>query len=216
MGPSERCSRSSSGSAGSDRMEAQYPDALAYLEQFEKQLRSRAAFKRYFTRKQNGQVKETGPFWSMFNVGDYTLAEHKVIWKDIAGDFAAAVLSPGEKLPLPAHTAMLLPCPSPDEAHYVCGLLNSVPARALIAGYVATHISTHTTKVVHVPPYEPSNPLHAAVSTSSREAHKRVDAGQDADQEAVDRAAAALWGLDEDELATMQDFLRRWLKLDLR
>lgn len=101
MGPSERCSRSSSGSAGSDRMEAQYPDALAYLEQFEKQLRSRAAFKRYFTRKQNGQVKETGPFWSMFNVGDYTLAEHKVVWKDIAGDFAAAVLSPGEKLPPP-------------------------------------------------------------------------------------------------------------------
>lgn len=197
------------------RMEVEYPGALAYLRQFEDHLRSRAAFKRYFMRKQGGQTRETGPYWSMFNVGDYTLAEHKVVWKDIAADFAAAVLPAGSPLPLPAHTVMLLPCSSAEEAHYVCGLLNSVPARALIAGYVATHISTHTTKIVHVPSYVPSDPRHSAISGASLLAHQRVGAGEPVDQEQVDQAAAAVWGLDDDELATMRDFLRRWLKQDL-
>ncbi|KAA0272493.1 MAG: SAM-dependent DNA methyltransferase [Acidobacteria bacterium] len=197
------------------RMQTEFPGALSYLAQFEDHLRSRAAIRRYFTRKEGIETRETGPYWSMFNVGDYTLAEHKVVWKDIASDFAAAVLPPTDPIPLPAHTVMLLPCSSSDEAHYVCGLLNSVPARALIAGYVATHISTHTTKVVVVPSFEASDSRHFAVSSASREAHRRVDAGESADQGAVDDAAAAVWGLDAGELATMRDFLRRWLKQDL-
>ncbi|HEY79633.1 MAG TPA: N-6 DNA methylase, partial [Caldilineae bacterium] len=57
-----------------------YPKSWAYLKRFEGPLRERSGFKRYFTRKRGKQVIETGPFYSMFNVGDYTFAPWKVVW----------------------------------------------------------------------------------------------------------------------------------------
>jgi hypothetical protein len=58
-----------------------YPRTYGYLKHFEKVLRERAAFKRYFTRKDRyNKVVETGPFYSMFDVGTYTFAPWKVVW----------------------------------------------------------------------------------------------------------------------------------------
>lgn len=198
-----------------DRMADEYPGAWRFLSQFEQQLRRRAAFKRYFTREVGGKKVETGPYWSMFNVGDYTLAPNKVVWKDIAGDFAAAVIEASDPLALPTHTVMLVACESADEAHYVCGALNSMPARTLIAAYVATHISTHTTQVVHVPQFDPADSDHTALAEASRAAHAAIAAGEDPDQGAVDRAASALWDIGDDELKLVRDFHASWLKRDL-
>lgn len=198
-----------------DVMQAEFPSALRYLEQFEHELRSRAAFKRFFTRGRGASRTETGAYWSMFNVGEYTLAPHKVLWKDIAGDFAAAVLEGDEPLALPGHTLMLVACESATEAHYLCGALNSAPPRALIAAYVATHISTHPTQVVHVPAFRPDDAAHEALADASRGAHAAVAAGKAPDQEAVDLAAAPLWGLTEADVRAMREFLSSWLKQDL-
>lgn len=53
-------------------MQKTHPKAYMYLKKFERTLRARAAFKRYFTRPVSGatRVEETGPFYSMFNVGE--------------------------------------------------------------------------------------------------------------------------------------------------
>jgi hypothetical protein len=62
-------------------MQTQYPRTYGYLKHFEKVLRERAAFKRYFTRKDRyNKVVETGPFYSMFDVGTYTFVPWKVVW----------------------------------------------------------------------------------------------------------------------------------------
>jgi hypothetical protein len=62
-------------------LQENYPRTYGYLKRFEEVLRKRAAFKRYFTRKdKNNRIVETGPFYSMFGVGPYTFAPWKVVW----------------------------------------------------------------------------------------------------------------------------------------
>ena len=66
-------------------LKTRYPRTYSYLKRFEQVLRKRAAFKRYFTHKdKNGHIVETGPFYSMFDVGDYTFALWKVVWREVA------------------------------------------------------------------------------------------------------------------------------------
>jgi len=63
-----------------------HPLTWAYLRKFEKQLRARKAFQKFFDPKSD-------PFYSMYSVGEYTLARHKVVWMDISLTMKAAVLS---------------------------------------------------------------------------------------------------------------------------
>jgi hypothetical protein len=53
-------------------MRAKYPRTLAYLEGFRELLASRAAYRRY---------QQKGPFYAMYNVGPYTVAPIKVVWR---------------------------------------------------------------------------------------------------------------------------------------
>jgi SAM-dependent methyltransferase len=198
----------------SQTMSDTYPQTLAFLAQFEKLLRARAAFRRYYTRGKGGSRVETGPYWSMFNVGTYTLAPYKVVWKDIATEFAAAVVESSDSIVVGTHTVMEIACSSADEAHYISGLLNSTPARTLVASYVATHISTHTVQVLHVPRFDLSVKMHRALAEASRAAHAAVAAGQPPNERAVDAAARRLWGLTTQDIDSMHEYLDRLLKRD--
>src|SRR5208337_949091 len=129
-------------------LQANYPKTWAYLKRFEDDLRGRAAFKRFFTRTQKGRVVETGPFYSMFNAGEYTLAPWKVVWKYIASEFTCAVLAPpeqkGKKICIPDHRLIAVECPNREEAHYVAGALNSLCSRLFTRAYmIETQLSTH-------------------------------------------------------------------------
>ena len=53
-------------------MQTKYPRTLAYLERFHELLASRAAYRRY---------QQSGPFYAMYNVGPYTVAPIKVVWR---------------------------------------------------------------------------------------------------------------------------------------
>ena len=197
-------------------MQTSYPGALSFLADFERELRARAAFKRYFTRREHARVVETGPYWSMFDVGEYTLAPFKVVWKDQASEFAAAVMPPGSPLPLPNHKVILVACEGEDEAHYLCGALNSLPVRLFVASYVIeTQISTHTVKNVHIPRFDTGKRAHAELVRASRAAHLAVAAAKPPDEAAVDMAAAKLWGITRAELKAMWTFLDTLRKRDL-
>jgi hypothetical protein len=197
-------------------MRTRYPGALAFLELFKTELRSRAAFKKYFTKKQNGKLVDAAPYWSMFDVGRYTLAAHKVVWKDQTSDFAAAVMPLDQPIPLPNHKVILTQCESDEEAHYLCGALNSIPARVFVAAYaVETQISTHSVKYIHIPRFATSVSEHLALVSASRAAHASVAKGEEANQGAVDQAAAALWGLTTSEIDAMRAFFDRLKKRDL-
>lgn len=110
-----------------DRMQNQYPKTYSYLKRFEAVLRSRAAFKRYF--------KADAPFYSLFDIGEYSFAPWKVVWTRI-GKVEAAVAGPFEGKPcVPQDTVTLVACGSEEEAHFLAGAVNSAPFQFVIQSY---------------------------------------------------------------------------------
>jgi hypothetical protein len=192
-------------------MRDRWPLTYAYFKRFEKELRARSGFRKYF--------KPDDPFYSMYNVGPPTFAEYKAVWREQAARLTAAVvgLSTASKHPLaiiPDHKIMLVSCVSQQSASFVCALLNSSPSRYIVAAYVIeTQTSTHVLDHVKVPVFNPKSALHRRLARLSQWAHKaaaRGDAKRVAEIEAeVDEAAAELWGITARELRTIQKALRQ-------
>ena len=119
------------------QMRTRCPRTLAYLERFRELLLSRAAYRRYQRR---------GPFYAMYNVGPYTVAPVKVVWRRMDRRLNAAVVEPSladaarptvaafwARPPIPQETCVLTACESTDEAHYLSAMLNSAPINDLAA-----------------------------------------------------------------------------------
>ena len=181
-----------------DAMLRQYPHAYAYLERFRQVLSGRAAYRRY---------QSKAPFYSMYDVGLYTLAPVKVVWRRMDRRVSAAVVEPlddpvlGPRPVIPQETCVLVAAQSPDEAHYLCALLNS----AVVGFLVASH-SVRGGKGFGTPSmldylrlrrFDPENAAHRELAALSREAHQRAAQGADWSdlQCRIDRMAAELWGL---------------------
>ncbi len=180
-------------------MERDYPKAHSYLTRFEGILQSRPAYHRYFT--------DDDPFWSMFNVSSFTFAPWKVVWREQAALFTAAVIGPKDGRPVvPDHKLMMVEAGSPREARYICAALNSAPATLAVYAYaIEISTNTHVLENVAVPRYSPRDPLHRRLSDLSEAAHTAASEG-DAERVSsieaeIDVSAARLWGLSESELA---------------
>jgi len=180
------------------QMQVGHPKAYSYLKRFEELLRKRAAFKRYF--------RAEAPFYSIFNIGDYTFARWKVVWREQASALTAAVVGCMEGRPvIPDHKLMMVDVTSRPEAHFLCAALNSSPARFVVAAYaVEIQMDTHILENVAVPRFSPENGVHVRLAELSEAAHKAAAKG-DAEEakrveEEVDRWAAKLWGLTDEEL----------------
>jgi hypothetical protein len=180
-----------------DTMTARYPRALAYLARFEDLLRERAAYRRYF--------RPVDPWWSVFDVGDYTFAPWKVVWRQIAGDLAAAVVGPVDGKPVvPQHTVALVGLPTEEEAHYLAGLLNAGPAAAAIRSFSSAgtkgFAAPHALARLRVPGFDPGDALHRRIAALSRAFHEAAASPGSEPAASEDRelrdAASALWGLD--------------------
>lgn len=202
-----------------EAVQRNWPKAWVYLKRFERPLRQRSGFRRYFTRKdKDGRMVETGPFYSMFNVSDYTFAPWKVVWRYIATEMTTAIIgtdTQSDKIVVPDHRLMIVPLENEMEAHYVVGALNSSIGRFIVASFIiGTQISTHVLEKVCVPCYDPANPTHQRLAELSRRAHELAPAAHGGDEgaqatlaqveEQVDQAAAGLWGLMAEELADIR------------
>ncbi len=164
-------------------MRLTYRKALDYFREYKTQLAARSSYRRYHLAR-NGT--ELAPYYSLWNVGPYTFAHHKVAWREVQEpqQFYASYIGPktdpflGEALAIPDHKLYFVPCETAEEAHYLCGFLNSPAVRAFIMGYaIDTQIATHITEYINIPPYDPSNSLHkelsdlsSAISTARRAA----------------------------------------------
>jgi SAM-dependent methyltransferase len=196
-------------------LRSRYPRVYGYLKKFEKTLRERAAFKRYFTRRdRGGGIIESGPFYSMFDVGDYTFAPWKVVWREQGSSMTAGVVGLEDGKPtVPDHKCMLVDCRTPGEAYYVCALLNSSLCVAAVLGYaVEIQMDPHILKRIRIPRFDPKNRVHRRLADLSARAHEaarhddgRALTGLEAE---VDRFAARLWELTDEELAEIRRSLR--------
>jgi hypothetical protein len=196
-------------------MKRQYPKTFAYFKQFEGDhkkplrgtLRARSGYRQYF--------KPTDPFYSIYNVGPYTMSPWKVLWPEVGHSVRAGVCGPSEvekvKPSLPDHTIVAVPCESGSEAHFIAALLNSSPARVAAAAYIVLHPSPHIMQNIAVPRFGKDKANHARLAELSRECHAAVakgDAGAlTALEDEVDITAARIWGITDDELGFIQDAL---------
>jgi len=195
-------------------MQTNYPYTYGYLKRFEEVLRERAAFKRYFTRKdKNGRIVETGPFYSMFDVGIYTFAPWKVVWREQASTMTASVVGPKDGKPVvPDHKLMLVDCASEDEAHFVCASLNSSIGQMVAVSYaVEIQMDPHILEHIRIPRFDPKNPVHCRLAELSMQAYEAAKIGDEIRlreiEAEIDLWAAKLWDLTDDELRDIQQSL---------
>jgi len=206
-------------------MAANYPRTLAYLRHFEGLLRSRAAYRRY----QEGKA-----FYSMYNVGSYTVAPLKVVWRRMDRQIRAAVVAEaedpalGRRAVVPQETCVLIAVDTVAEAHYVCAVLNSAMVDFLVASHSVGGGKGFGTPgildFIKLRRFAPADPRHRELAALSQEAHARAAAagylplplgegrGEGAGgnqatgdiQRRIDALAASLWSLND--LAQLRDF----------
>jgi len=188
-------------------MKTKYPKTYLYLKRFEKVLRDRAAFKRYFTRKdKRGKIYETGPFYSMFDVGDYTFSPYKVVWREQASSLTASIVVTEAKKPIvPDHKLMMIDFDDKEEAFYVCAMLNSCVAAFAATSYaIEIQFDPHILDNIFIPGFDPKNKNHIHLVELSRLALKLAthdDHGKlKIIEEEIDELAAKIWGLTKEEL----------------
>ena len=194
-------------------MKRRWPKTYAYLKQFEGglkkpkrgTLRGRSGYRQYF--------KPTDPFYSMYNIGPYTIAEWKVLWPEVGHSVKASVCGPSTvdkvKPSLPDHTIVAVSCGSESEAYFIAGMLNSSPAHVAVAAYIVLHPSPHIMKNIAIPQFKKTDRVHKLVADLSRQCHAEENntdrlSALEAD---VDKAAAKVWGITDTELKAIQKTL---------
>jgi hypothetical protein len=156
------------------KMKIEYPKLYSYLKNFKAELEKR-------TIKPFLGKKHKTPFYRLDNIGRYTFAPYKVVWKRIAGaitgkavSFAAAVVKGAEECKpiIPDDSLIMIDFNELEEAYYVSAVLNSSIIRLIIASYTyELRQETHITRYVRIPKFDTSNSLHRNISAFSSKAH---------------------------------------------
>ncbi len=190
-------------------MKREYPKTYAYFKDHEVMLRGRSGYKAYFKHKPDANGY-TDPFYSIYNVGPYTMSPYKVLWREQSASFISAVVgSDNGRLVLPDHKLMFISCDNENESYYLSSILNSSPSCLTVSSYViSTSTSTHILDNIHIPKFNPEDKTHLALADLSKHCHEETaDGNTDAVVELeseIDRLASRLWGISETELSAIQ------------
>ena len=148
------------------------PKTFKFFKAFKANLESRSTYK---TRMKGA------PFFSIYNVGEYTFAPYKVIWAEMTGDFCAAVVSAGAvptlgKRPYVAdHKLYFADFEKPDPAYYLCGLLHSEIVKEMIEAHNVSTNMGDIFKHVSLPPFDLDNDQHIQLAELVKTAHRQHD-----------------------------------------
>jgi len=154
------------------QMKKEWPRTYAYLTRFKDILLSRGS-------KTVRQFAERTAFYAMYGIGLYTIARYKVVWKRMASDLVAAVVSQhktpfGYKKVIPTDTTSLFATDDETAAHYLCAIINSSPVREFIKsfssagrGFGAPSVMNH----VGIPKFDPESELHQKLAQLSKTLH---------------------------------------------
>jgi hypothetical protein len=201
-------------------MKDKYPLILGYLQKFKQLLRQRSGFKKYFCKPAGKGTKKPlepfAPFYSLYNIGEYTLAPCKVCWREQSEFFTAAVagsdkVAGRKKVIIPDHKLMFVPLDNELEAHYVCAAINSSPSVLIVKSYaIETQTSTHVLENVRVPKFDAENKRHRRLAELSQMAHTAAAKSEPDNtsleliETQIDKTAAELWDMTASELAEIR------------
>ena len=205
-------------------MKDRFTSAYKYLLHFRELLAKRSGFKKYFCKETGAGKKRKlepfAPFYSLYNIGEYTLSPFKVCWPELSNDLRAGVAeqvadsTSGNTIVMPDHTVVFIPLASRDEAHFCCALLNSSPVSLAVASYITLHPSPHVLEHIRLPRFAAQDKQHIRLSELSQQAHE-LAAKNDAQslktiaelEAEVDSLAAAVWAISDVELRDIQTSL---------
>ena len=153
------------------------------------------------SRIQNGKFfnPDTQPYYRLDNVGEYTYAPYKVLWKEQTGSMSAVVagsyyesvpdadrtLFRQDKVIVVDSKVLMLGLQDREEAYYVCGILNAEDIVAVIDGYaISTNRGVDVLRYLAIPPFDREEPAHRAIAELSGRIHRAAAA---LDGEAVQR-----------------------------
>jgi SAM-dependent methyltransferase len=189
------------------RMQLDWPNTYSYLLRFRDILLSRGS---HVVR----ELAERTVFYTMYGIGPYTFAPQKVVWKRMAGDLVACVVSTfptpfGDKDGIPTDTTSLIPFQREAEAHYVCALLNSTPCRAFVRSFSSAGRGFGAPSIIQqisLPRFAAKKELHDRLSSLSVDAHCRAAEEMQVThvEQEIDQLAAQLWGISDSELDQMR------------
>jgi hypothetical protein len=134
-----------------------------------------------------------------------------MVWKEQSSELQCAVVSSHDgKVTVPDHKLMLVAFDDETDAHYVCGTLNSTPARFVVASYaISIQLGPHLLENIKIPKYDPKNEIRKELARLSKQCHEKVAAGISVSdlEDQIDELAAELWGLSKEELKEIKDSL---------
>jgi hypothetical protein len=186
-------------------LQTNYPLTYTYLAQFETILRQRATFKRYF--------REDAPFYSMFDIGQYTFAPVKVVWQGMgARRMHAAVVTTQDAKPIITNQAMhpFIPLEDITEAHALAALLNAAPFEFAVLSQTQaggkSFAQPGILKSLRLPKSESA--LMQQLAAQSQLAHAAVQQGDKKSLGAIEAhinaLAAQAWQFTPDEMDAVQ------------
>jgi methylase of polypeptide subunit release factors len=151
----------------------EWPRSYSYLTRFRPEFLSRGS-------KSARHLAERTAFYAMFGIGSYTIAPYKVVWKGLANDIFATVISQtktvfGYKIIIPLKTTSLFATDSENEAHYLCAIINSRPVREFIKSYSSAGRGFGAPSVMNhvgIPKFQPKNKLHQKLTQLSKTLHE--------------------------------------------
>jgi SAM-dependent methyltransferase len=187
-------------------LKIKFPKTFDYFKQFESAIRKCALLAQFFN-------PEVDPFYSSYNVGAYTYAPFKVVWKEICTEIEAVIIASGKETIIPDHKLVLVSFHSAAPAYFLSGILNSSPIGLFVRSYtLQTSISGHIFDYVAIPEYSASDPLHRKVVILSKKCHKANASGQtgqiDDLEEELDQVAAEVLKIPTAKLTVIRDELQ--------
>ena len=210
--PSSRCG------IPEEIMRVNLPKTYAYFKNFEGSrssrergtLRGRAAYLKHFS--------QSDPFYTMFNVGSYTMSPYKVVCRRFVDVLSMVTVGPrevkylGKKSPLPSDISSLCSVSTMREGYFLSALGNSAPATLLHKSSFTgkSYGSPNSLGSIGFPRYDSSNSYHIDLVKLSRHCHS-IKEGDDVSgyELEIDEIAARIWGITKSELYSIRKELFR-------
>ena len=142
----------------------------------------------------------------MYAVGDYTFAKYRVVWKFMASEINAAVISKikgylGLKPVISTKTTAFFAVDNKDEAHYLCAILNSEIVNDFIKSFSAAGRGFGTPSIMNnfaIPCFNNSNETHKQLAELSEKAHNLVKRGKSTEdiEKQINTVVKKLWNIE--------------------
>lgn len=179
-------------------MTSRFPLTYAYLRQFKDILLSRGS-------KVVRELAQKTEFYAMYGIGEYTFAKYRVVWKRMASKMASVVLSRlrtpfGLKTAISTDTTSIFSVENEEEAHYLCGILNSKVVDEYIRSFSSAGRGFGAPSVMSnlaIPKFNSDNKIHKKIAELSQRAHSLVAQGKEIVklQNELNEAVERLWNI---------------------